>query len=73
MIGVADQGWGEVGKACVVLKPGNKTDREQLLGFLRERLAAYKVPKSVAFMDSLPLSGMGKVLRRELRQRFVPP
>ncbi len=73
VIGVPDQRWGEVGKACVVLKPGNKTDREQLLGFLRERLAAYKVPKSVAFMDSLPLSGMGKVLRRELRQRFVPP
>jgi fatty-acyl-CoA synthase len=71
VIGVPDARWGEAGKACVVLRPGGKASVEELLGFLRERLAAYKVPKSVEFMDSLPLSGMGKVLRRELRQRFV--
>ncbi|MGC1953513.1 MAG: long-chain fatty acid--CoA ligase [Gammaproteobacteria bacterium] len=71
VVGVPDPRWGEAGKACVVLKPGSKTSGEELLGFLRERLAAYKVPKSVAFMESLPLSGMGKVLRRELRQKFV--
>lgn len=71
VVGVPAPRWGEVGKACVVLRPGSKTTGEELLGFLRERLAAYKVPKSVEFMDSLPLSGMGKVLRRELRQRFV--
>lgn len=71
VIGVPDSRWGEAGKACVVVRPGSETDSEQLLGFLRERLAAYKVPKSVEFMDSLPLSGMGKVLRRELREKFV--
>ncbi len=71
VVGVPAPRWGEVGKACVVLRPGSKTTGEELLCFLRERLAAYKVPKSVEFMDSLPLSGMGKVLRRELRQTFV--
>lgn len=71
VVGVPDARWGEVGKVCAVLKPEHKASSEELLGFLRERLAAYKVPKSVEFMDSLPLSGMGKVLRRELRQRFV--
>lgn len=73
VVGIPDPRWGEVGKACVVLKPGGKVSAEELLGFLRERLAGYKVPKSVEFMDSLPLSGMGKVLRRELRRRFLEP
>ena len=73
VVGVPDPRWGEVGKACVIRKPGSQISGEELLGFLRERLAGYKVPKSVEFMDNLPLSGMGKVLRRELRQRFVTP
>jgi fatty-acyl-CoA synthase len=73
VVGVPDPRWGEVGKACVVLKPGNQVSSDELLGFLRERLATYKVPKSVEFLDSLPLSGMGKVLRRELRQKFMAP
>jgi fatty-acyl-CoA synthase len=73
VVGVPDPRWGEVGKACVVLKPGNQVSGDELLGFLRERLATYKVPKSVEFLDSLPLSGMGKVLRRELRQKFMAP
>ena len=64
VIGVPDDRWGEVGKACVVLKPGGSTSEEELLQFLTEHLAKYKVPRSVAFMDSLPISAAGKILKR---------
>jgi len=71
VIGVPDPKWGEVGKACVVLKPGMKATEQELLDLMQQNLAKYKVPKSVAFMDALPLSGMGKILKRELREKFV--
>jgi fatty-acyl-CoA synthase len=71
VIGVPDRQWGEVGKACVVLKPGMSATEEELLAFMQQHLARYKVPQRVVFLDALPLSGMGKILRRELRERFV--
>ncbi len=71
VIGVPDPKWGEVGLACVVLKPGMMTTEEELLAFMQERLARYKVPKRVVFMESLPISAAGKILKRELRERFV--
>ena len=71
VIGVPDPKWGEVGLACVVLKPGATATEEELIAFLRDRLARYKVPKRVVFMDRLPISGAGKILKRELRERFV--
>jgi fatty-acyl-CoA synthase len=71
VIGVPDEKWGEVGKACIVLKPDATAAEEELIQFMQEHLARYKVPKSVAFMDSLPLSGMGKILKRDLREQFV--
>ncbi|GAB4405487.1 MAG: long-chain fatty acid--CoA ligase [Anaerolineales bacterium] len=70
VIGVPDPKWGEVGKACVVLKPGTALTEADLLDFLAARLAKYKVPKSVAFLDNLPISAAGKILKRELRSRF---
>ena len=71
VIGVSNAKWGEVGKACVVVKPGTAVSETELIDFLKDNLAPYKVPKSVTFMDSLPLSGMGKILKGELRQQFV--
>jgi len=71
VIGVPDVRWGEVGKACVVLKQGQQVDAEALIAHLRERLATYKVPKSVTFMDALPISAAGKILKRELREQFT--
>lgn len=71
VIGVPDEKWGEVGKAVVVLRPGLAATEEELLEHCRSRLARYKVPKSVAFVDALPLSAAGKILKRELRQRFT--
>ncbi|MCL4528012.1 MAG: long-chain fatty acid--CoA ligase [Chloroflexi bacterium] len=70
VIGLPDKKWGEVGKACVVLKPNQSATEEELLKFMAERLAKYKVPKSVTFMDALPISAAGKILKRELRDQF---
>lgn len=70
VVGVPDPRWGEVGVACVVCKPGMAATEEELLAFLQARLARYKVPKRVVFLDSLPISAAGKILKRELRERL---
>ncbi len=67
VIGLPDPKWGEAGKACVVLKPGASATEEELLQFMAGRLAKYKVPKSVSFMEALPISAAGKILKRELK------
>lgn len=69
VIGVPDPTWGEVGEAVVVLKPGHIAAEADLLAHCRARLARYKVPKSVTFVEALPISAAGKILKRELRQR----
>ncbi len=73
VIGVPDATWGEVGKACVVLKPGQRVSPDELLAHLAAHLAKYKVPRSVEIMPELPISAAGKILKRELRQRFTTP
>lgn len=71
VIGVPDPRWGEVGMACVTLKPGATATEEELVVFLRENLAAYKVPKSARILEALPLSGMGKILKRNLKEQIL--
>ena len=71
VVGLPDAKWGEVGKACVVLKPNQTVTEDELLNFMSERLAKYKVPKSVSLMESLPISAAGKILKRELRDQFT--
>jgi fatty-acyl-CoA synthase len=71
VIGVPDARWGEAGLACVVLKPGASAAPDELIAFLRGQLAGYKVPKSVEFLDALPVSAAGKILKRDLRERFT--
>ena len=71
VIGIPDEKWGEVVKACVILKPGTAVTEAELITFLQDRLARYKVPKTVAFLTELPISGAGKILKRELREQFV--
>lgn len=70
VIGVPDEKWGEVGKACVVFKPDQSATEDELIAHMQDHLARYKVPKSVEIMDALPLSSMGKILKRELREQF---
>lgn len=66
-VGVPDKYRGETVKAFVVVKPGEALTEEELNTYCRENLAAYKVPKIYEFIDALPKSSVGKVLRRELR------
>ncbi len=67
VIGVPDAYRGETVKAFVVVPPGRTLTADEVVGFCRARLAAYKVPRIVEFRDSLPKSAVGKYLRRELR------
>jgi len=62
--------WGETPAALVVLKEGQSLAREELIAYLRARLAGFKIPRVVEFRDSLPKSGTGKILKRELREKF---
>jgi fatty-acyl-CoA synthase len=71
VIGVPHPKWQEVGKAVVVLKQGQTLTEEEVLDFCQGKLARYKIPKSVVFVDSLPRTAAGKVLKRELRQAFA--
>jgi fatty-acyl-CoA synthase len=70
VIPVPDPRWGESPKALVVLKPGAEASENELLEFIRGRLAHYKCPRSVEFMDALPKTGTGKVLKKELRKKY---
>jgi acyl-CoA synthetase (AMP-forming)/AMP-acid ligase II len=70
VIPIPHEKWGEVPKALVVRKPGAHVTEPELLEFCRTRLAHYKCPQSVTFLDSLPKTGTGKILKRELRKQF---
>jgi long-chain acyl-CoA synthetase len=70
-----DRAFTEIVATAVVLKPGveaNDAAKKSIISFMRERVAPYKVPKQVIFMDSLPLSAVGKILKRELREMLKP-
>ena len=66
VVGVPDDKWGEVGRAYVVTRPGAEVTIEEVVAHVRRRLAGYKVPKSVVFLDELPRLGSGKPDRRAL-------
>jgi fatty-acyl-CoA synthase len=70
VVPVPDDKWGEVPKALVVLKPGAQATEQELLEFCRARIAHYKVPRSVEFLATLPRTGTGKVLKRDLRTKY---
>jgi long-chain acyl-CoA synthetase len=69
VVGIPDAYRGETVKAFVSLKPGASVSEEALIAFCRERMAAYKYPRKIEFVDELPKTASGKILRRELRDR----
>jgi fatty-acyl-CoA synthase len=70
VIGLKDEKWGEVGQAVVVLKGGEKLSAEEIISHLKGRLAKFKIPKGVAFIDQLPRNAAGKVLKTVLRGKW---
>ena len=70
VIGVPHPKWEEAGKAIIVVKEGQSVSEEEIIAFCQGKLARYKIPKSVAFVDVLPRTAAGKVLKRELRAQF---
>jgi long-chain acyl-CoA synthetase len=70
VIGVPDPKWGEAIKAIVSLKPGQKATEKELIDFCKDSLAGYKKPKSIEFIDVIPKSAYGKILKRELREKY---
>jgi fatty-acyl-CoA synthase len=70
VIAIPDEKWGEVAKALVVLKPGQSLSEEELIAHCRTQLPGFKVPKSIEFFDALPKGGTGKILKKELREKY---
>ncbi len=70
VIGVPDEQWGEAVKACVVLKPDAKASAAEIVEFMRARIAHYKCPKTVDFLEAIPRNPTGKILKRVLREPY---
>jgi fatty-acyl-CoA synthase len=67
-VAMPDARWGEVPRAFVVLGPGRDITQAELIAHCRARLAGFKTPKEIVFLDALPRNPSGKVLKRELRE-----
>ena len=70
VIGVPDERWGEAVKACVVLKPDAKATAGEIIEFMRARLAHFKCPKTIDFLEAIPRNPTGKILKRVLREPY---
>ena len=73
VIGVPDEEWGSTVRAVVQPVPGASPDPAAIIEFCRGKLAGFKIPKSVVFVEELPLSPVGKVLRAKIRENYGKP
>jgi long-chain acyl-CoA synthetase len=70
VVGIPDEKWGESVKAVIVLRKGMTATEDEIINYCKERLASYKKPKSVEFWDRLPMTGSGKIMKNEIRDRY---
>lgn len=70
VIGYPYEKWGEAVKAIVVVKPGEKLNEQELIGWCQGRIGKFKIPKNVVFTESLPRTPTGKILKRVLREQY---
>ena len=70
VIGAPDEKWGETPKALVILKKGFTATGEEIIDLCKANLASYKKPTSVEFVDALPMTPTGKILKREVREKY---
>jgi long-chain acyl-CoA synthetase len=70
VVGIPDDKWGEAVCAHVVLREGQSLTEEELIDFTKEKLAGYKKPKVIKFVDSIPKTAVGKVIRKEIRAPY---
>ena len=73
VIGVPHEKWGEVPKAIIVVRDGHEIAAEDIIAFLQNRLAKFKIPHAVEFVDDMPRTASGKIRKTELRERFATP
>ena len=72
VFGAADDHWGERVEAAVQLRDGAAASADDIIAHAKDQLGSVKAPKAVYLVDDLPRSAVGKVLRREIRERFSP-
>ena len=70
VIGVPNEKYGEVVKACIVKKEGSNLTEEDVINFCKDRIASYKKPQSIDFIDEVPRNASGKVLKKVLREPY---
>ncbi|HHW03682.1 MAG TPA: long-chain fatty acid--CoA ligase [Thermoanaerobacterales bacterium] len=70
VIGVPDEKWGEVGKIIISVKPGFTLNKKQVIDFFNGKLARYKIPKYVTFVEDLPKSSAGKIVKSEVKKMY---
>jgi fatty-acyl-CoA synthase/long-chain acyl-CoA synthetase len=70
VFGIPSEEWGEIIHAVVVVKPGEKLSDEEIIAYSRKHLASYKIPRSISYMDEIPRTGSGKILKKDLRAPY---
>ena len=70
VIAIPNEKWGEVPKAIIVLQPGAKVTKEEIIQFCRSNMAHFKAPKAVEFVDALPKTATGKLQKYRLRELY---
>lgn len=70
VIGLAHERWQERPLACVVVRPGETVTKEELRAYLESRVAKWWLPDDIVFLDALPKTSVGKIAKRDLRERF---